>query len=337
MLKRSNKILPAFLCCIYSFALGSIGIRARWIFVLMLIWGIVLIVYNRGRCQIRVNQYNINWYILTLTILLFIALPNARHASEMLNEIICLVIVSFIFTICVTNNTEIQKLQEVMVRAGIAFALYIAFFRAFKGLYFSLVLPHLTPDLAETVYMNMQFGYGPEIGNSSIFGDYMIMMGIAVTVGRDISTGKEKIKYKLLLIVLLCGILMEGRKGELLCSVLSIVIMYVLSKEKAIKNPAKKICIAIVILICIGLGFYYLYQHGYLQRFTVMLQRIQSDDPNAGDFSSGRIQLWKNAVDVFLKHPILGVGWGRFANYATGIYMEVYEGQAIRCVQNLLL
>ena len=42
------------------------------------------------------------------------------------------------------------------------------------------------------------------------------------------------------------------------------------------------------------------------------------------DILSGRVELWKQAISLFVEHPILGIGWGGFANSVSESYRSVH-------------
>ena len=43
-----------------------------------------------------------------------------------------------------------------------------------------------------------------------------------------------------------------------------------------------------------------------------------------GDILSGRIELWREALNIFLEHPIIGIGWGGFSGYVSDNYRSLH-------------
>lgn len=336
--KTSNKAFTYFVMCFYLFILGSFGIRSRFIFVLMVIVAL-LFPMLKNKKVLTINKLRINWYFLVGVIVLLVVMPNARQEADVINDIIYIMIITLVLSFVKTNNEEIKKILHYSIIISIIAAVYISFFRIFSNLYFSMILPLLSPSVAETVRLNAKFGYGVALGNSYTFGDYVIMMGAASLIGKDVSSGGKNIKYKILIMILVVGMLLEGRKGELISGLASILLIYLFCADyKRIKNLPSKLISILLVGCVIVISIPVLARNGYLMRFQRLIDGITSSNTGITyDFSSGRFDLWENAINLFLENPIIGAGWGRFANYTTGVFRETYDGQSVRDVHNVFL
>jgi len=72
-----------------------------------------------------------------------------------------------------------------------------------------------------------------------------------------------------------------------------------------------------IILVLLSVGVIVISSVPALSTF---LQRFQLDS-GSDDISSGRFMLWSLAVQSFLKHPILGIGWEMFKPSVSVLYM----------------
>lgn len=335
---KSNYLLSLLLFCYYGFAAGSFGVRSRYIWLATVI-GTVIFILGSRRLRIKVSTARLSFVAMAFIILIQILNPLALHDGYVFNMIIYVISMSMVVLFAELSNVEVARFFKVVQIVGICVAMYISFFRIYSTLYFRLIVPHLVPDLAEKVLLNYNFGYGPAIGNSYTWGDCVIMLGVGAVLADDIASYGRKLINKVVLAVLIAGLILEGRKGELLSAIVTILITYSIFLDfKKIKYAKNKGINLMILLPGVLIGLFVFYSKGYFARFQIMFERILQSNGSAGiDFSSGRIFLWETAWKLFCNNPIWGIGWGRFANYTTGEFLQVYAGQEIRETHNVLL
>ena len=337
---QSNKLLTSFVLFFYCFSLGSLGIRARWIFLLMIVFSFFIICLKENSIIKGKNTFYFrNWMIVYISIIIFILLPNSRHESDIINYLIYLSIITFIYSQIRTDFEEIRKLYDIMIFMAVVFSIYIIFARICSGAYRSLIVPFLDATTKERYLSNSVFGYGPAIGNSYTFGDSVIVLGISAVLGKEITKDGGLLKNRLLLLLMISGILLEGRKSELIAIIITILFVIAFADNLRKRDHIEsRVFFAMVIGLLLVITIGMMYKMGLLQRFIVMAERISSKiGGQSVDFTSGRASLWKNAIILFRDNPIFGAGWGRFANYTTGVFRENLNDQAVRDVHNVLL
>ena len=127
------------------------------------------------------------------------------------------------------------------------------------------------------VLENSQTGYGAAIGQSYTFSDYIMMLAISSALGRNYQDSGKYNKQKLMIVILVFGILFEGRKGELLSTLLTLIfVSLVFGHPRKIKVPIKLNCCfgeACILLAIFSIPI--MYKKGLLYRFVLMLDRIQ--------------------------------------------------------------
>lgn len=334
---KTNRVLSVYVTYFLLFATCSFGVRLRWLFLLML-FSVVLVAFVTKTTKIIIGNNIKTWICITSACVFFSLCPNARYEEDSLICIVCLIITTVVILLCRTNIAEGLLIEKILLRVAVFVALYITFFRIFPDIYISVVVPYLDREVANKVVHNFSTGYGVMIGNSFVYGDYLIMAGIAFAVGKDI-TKKENnsVKEKLIIIALLFGMLMEGRKGELFSAIFAISLVYFIhSNLRKIKIQMRSILFLILFLLSFGFVLSNGVLDPFLVRFHIFFDRFSFQGAgNNIDFSSGRIQLWRTAFNLFLENPIIGVGWGNFAHYVTGVYsVDLVE---IKHVHNVLL
>lgn len=337
MNQKSNKVLTVFVICFYLFALGSFGIRGRWIFIITL-FATTLTALASDRLYIHNISKIKKYFYFTYGIIAFlILLPNARHEEDIINFLIFVTITVYVLAIAETNEKEINRVKSIMIRMGLFFAIYVSFFSLFRGVYEATVYRFLASPVKEMYIDAKRFSYGLVIGYGYTFSDTAIWFGICAVIANDLSEQVKSIKYKIYLIIMLLGVLLEGRKGELVASLLTIVFMYYYGSDWSIRVPIRRIKY-IIYIIPVGLiGIVYLSEAGLLNRFAILFERLgQVKAGKSVDYSSGRFELWENAIKLFMKYPIFGAGWGRFANYTEGFY-QALKDEGLRNTHNVLL
>lgn len=313
---KSNKVLTLLVICFYMFSLGSFGIRARWVFAFTLILSVGCALCFSDIKIIYIGELKKNYYFLVFVILLLISMPFARHESDVYNFAIFVIITIIGCLIARTNELEIEKIFKIFINAALFLAIYISFFRIFPGIYNATFYKLLSAQVRKTYSLGLQVGYGLPIGNGYTFADSAIQLGICAVGAKDLAEGETCVRNKIYILIMISGILLEGRKGELICALFTVIFMYYIGSNRSLKvfrNRFFFIILAMGVLILV-LGVFN--DKGLLTRFLIMYERLlNSHSGQSVDFTSGRFQLWGLAVDMFKDNPILGIGWGGFAKH----------------------
>lgn len=332
---KSNYVLTLMAIGFFLYLLGSFGIRARTTDAIILVIILFALGIYGGWRRIQIDTYKKLWLFATIAQICAYIAPNARHPESLVKCLIYVLLVTIVLLLIKTDWIELKKLFRLMGIISLMASIYISFFRFFPDLYIKLVIPYLGVNTAHKVLENMPFGYGAALGDSYTYGDYLIMIGIAVFLSKDIATGKKDNLAKLFIILCLLGMLMEGRKGELLAATIVVVFVYFITgghRRFKLNKRALLTLFGIIILLVFLLP--YLNNNGFLYRFNVMFMRLKD---STGDFSTGRVGLWKVALEIFGNHPIFGVGWGGYTNYLSGHYISNIDKNMYTSVHNCFL
>lgn len=334
---KANYVLTSRTIGFFLFILGSLGIRARTTeSITLLLTGLAIVIYGK-LYPVQIDVYKKWWMFATAAQICFFIAPNARHPDTLIKCFIYVLLATILLFIIQTDWKELSGLFRIMEAVSFLVSVYIIFFRMFPRLYLRWIVPHLGYGAAQKALNEANAGYGAALGDSYTYGDYLIMMGIAVFLGKDFSSGRKRIYPKLLIIIGLSGMLMEGRKGELISAILVVLLMYMVCREntRAIKVSMRKLIFLTTMLIVVAMILSIAHKQGYLYRFYVMYNRIMGNA--GGDFSTGRLDRWKTALQIFSDHPFLGVGWGGYTHYLSGSYTANIDNNMYGSVHNCLL
>lgn len=334
---NANYVLTSRMMGLLLFILGSLGIRARTTETITLfLICLSIIIYDRIY-PFQIDSYKKWWMFATTAQICFFIAPNARHPETLIKSFLYVILVTILLFMIRTDWKELSRLFRIMEVISLLASVYIIFFRIFPKLYLNWIVPHLGYSAAQKALNEANVGYGAALGDSYTYGDYLIMMGIAAFLGEDAAFGRKRIYPKIFIMICLSGMIMEGRKGELLSAIFVLLCMYIFCKEKTrtIRGTTKKLFFVTIMLISVANILSVAYKNGYLYRFYIMYNRIIGNI--GGDFSTGRLERWKTAFEIFLSHPLWGVGWGGYTRYLSGKYIANIDKNMYASVHNCFL
>ena len=244
------------------------------------------------------------------------------------------------------GDEEMVKSIRIWLIISIIAASYVLLIKLFPGVYYSLVRP-LISDYSAT--MNDSFvskGYGISLGGNVVLIDYILAFVIILLVNMLIMKDYEK--YRSNTGVIICILLVTGlavvlvnRKSELIALVAACGILFFTNANYDKKSRKIRVLFYIFLALSIlAILTIFLYQNGLLGRYgdfiEIILSKIFEGDKR--DFSSGRIVLWKIALDLFKNSPVNGIGWGGFSDYVPS-YAKAgdVDGFGVRNVHNCYL
>ncbi len=149
-----------------------------------------------------------------------------------------------------------------------------------------------------------------------------IALGTLAQMARVLAYRDRRIRIRLfdilLLLYLLSGLLLCGKRGIILCVVMSFCTVYLFAKPR-LDRPAK-----LLLLLFVGCLFVYIGSL-WLPALLVFVERFQSQI-SSGDILTGRLDIWKEGWEAFLSSPLLGHGWGWFRyNNSIGAEFHVHN------------
>lgn len=149
-----------------------------------------------------------------------------------------------------------------------------------------------------------------------------IALGTMVQLAKVLAYRERRVRIRvfdmLLLIYLLSGLLLCGKRGIILCVVIGFCAAYLFAKPK-LDKPAKLLILLFAVCVFVYVGSL------LLPALLVFVERFQSQI-SSGDILTGRIDIWKEGWGAFLSSPILGHGWGWFRyNNSIGADFHVHN------------
>lgn len=275
-----------------------------------------------------ITPIKIRFAIFSAVIVFFFLLFNSRKDNETIGYVGILIICALLVAISETDILQVKRLFYVMCGVCVFLALYIIIAHFDYSIYENLILNKLPESIRVYNGKLRSSGYGISIGGSIIYADYlMATTGIALFAAllHDLR-GPWKINiWRIVMIaglgLFLLAMYIEGRRGEMLCFMTTLIIMFLISFYKAGTSvKLKKIAMIILVLLMSVLLLTVVFNSGNTSRIVSSIAQVagSSDNTYGADISTGRFGRWKLAWDLFLMEPIKGIGWGRYVNYFMG-------------------
>lgn len=276
-------------------------------------------------------------FVSVITIFLMFLRPESKHDVDTLVYIMSMIICSGFMLFAEPDSKEYNKILKVFTITAFLFCLFVFFFAAYKELFWKTYFPIISRASKAYSLKYVARGYNPVLGGSCTITDYVIMLGVAVLVGKLLSKEKKgivNILYLVPIFVLIAAIMIVGRRGELLSIGLTVVFIYFLIQNKK-QLAVKLLALVLFAAICLALFVIFLEdlkEIGFLSRYVMTIENILEGK----DTSSGRTELYGTAISIFLKYPLFGIGWGSFSNHITAEF-QAEHGSGVADVHNIYL
>lgn len=321
------------------FIYRDFGIRISIGYSVLLILAILIILkhYALKETFELTNVHFAYLFFVFMTLLNFIR-PSSNHDKDNLAYIFLMVmtVVFLLYSKIKLNN--IKPMMVIFSFAATAFSLFIIFFQFFKQLYWQLIYPFLSNTAkiyADRFYFN---GYSVSLGGFT-YTDYLLVFGLVSVFSfllfHSIKPAK-KIGLYLMLSLIFITIILVGRRGELIALIISLGVFYISTAKKGMLLKRLGILLSLLIVFAgiVVLTLPFLSEVSFLHRYTVTLNALFNGHKLPGGVTSGRIELYRDAWNLFLKRPIFGNGWGSFVEYRVQILGQTDQ---IRDVHNIIL
>lgn len=256
--------------------------------------------------------------------LLFVLFVLASYKSNMLGS--TRILMGILFCVCLRNNTKWLKqgLYLIGVLSGVS-VFFTYFFLAFPGLYSFVINAYgFTPSGTSHGAAGYRAGISDHYSQNGIYVSIFFLVIIALLLA--IALCKAEIKHKKALIIIaalgLGSILLTGKRGVLVFSLIAVVVVYLFASNRKLDRTIK-----LVVAFLIAIGTLQILSEvipaiGYVfQRFQVI-----GEDGSSAE----RLAMWNLALRKFLSNPITGNGfWSfrRFYNQELGSIFHPYQEQ----------
>lgn len=157
----------------------------------------------------------------------------------------------------------------------------------------------------------------------STMGMYMALGTISYSmVVFDAEAKKRKIDWIMFLLMFL-GLFLAGKRGALLFTIFSLVIVYIFVNNMANKKVVGRAFLGIGLFLVVFLIAYW-----KVPQVQSVIERFTTSYSDFDEFSSGRLEFfWERAIDMFFQNPVIGSGWRAF-KYKITMFDDLNQNDA---------
>ena len=224
---------------------------------------------------------------------------------------------------------------KILTVAGISMTAFVLFFVAFEDLFWVTLGPVLSDTAQEYLHYYVPRGYSITLGGCT-FTDYIILFGMSAISGYLLHEKMSRTKILLgwaVVLLSFMAIVCVGRKGEVVAVVATFIVLILVSGTP--KQRKRNFLVIASVCAVIFIGFVlllpFLRNVDFLVRYVHMIEKML----NGQDITSGRLDLYKWAWELFLQNPLFGIGWGQFANYIPYDWYMLHSGGGIQVVRDV--
>lgn len=322
-IKKKNIYLFAglFMLLLISFniSLNStiFGIAGIYVCMFASVICILLYQYNHGGLSltaIRINRSSVaTWSMLLLPILL-----NNQDVARGRIVYLLYYLVIIIWGFLLAEKYGWEQQAWIVIRAFCTMHFVMGLFLlANRNILLNNIVPLFQIDGG--TYMNLMnaISNGYMTGlcyHYSTMGMYM-SIGAIFFSGVLFQTKRVKLRDILILIAFLVGLVMTGKRGPLIFTILALGITILVTTRQRITRKQMQSGVIIGVILIIAFIIAYI----NVPQLKQVIGRFTMDSGDLNDFSSGRIDyFWISAIGMFLDNPIFGHGWRSFKYYGVG-------------------
>lgn len=346
--QKRNNIIIFIPFVLMLLCLGSIGVGQKWPFIIFAC--IIVVTWIRNNYLINFSMISVLWIYSIVYHGILLVLPRTRISAETISVFISAFISMGFVLVSKPSLKAIRITMNIFICLASMIAVYVIFVRTFPNEYLNFISARLDVVTNQKNIDNLKYGYGPAIGSSYTLSVIIMIVGFFACLTKD--EWKFRFSLPFVLGVIFAGIVLYGRKGELLACTFAIILYFVfyffLNSKVYIKvSYIINIIVFFIILITIicfvnVIGNKNIISNADLVSENIVVtvdasSRIDTFKENIvsnNDPSSGRFSLFEVAFRLFKEHPFLGYGWQQFANYKTGEFNPIAPEDPIRHTHN---
>lgn len=294
----------------YIFFLFTAVLGGSWaIWNQYIIYGVIVLLYIFYIIQCDVVQfYASEWFPFLFFILVYFIVT-----ADGLNLVVWGSV--FLMLFAPVEERIFDKAFKAMYYIGLFFAFGCFLQKLYPKVYFSTIYPLFNENAQRhinNIYYNDNHvtGFVYQTDHAAQFITMAFAISIFTIVLRD-NNKQVKVKYYELigLAMLGGGVLLTGKRADFAFALLGLFAVYVFSsnREKGALRLFVGVLVGYILITLLTSNYMAFSKDSTLYRIGYTIANMESED-----VLNGRTDLYDSAKNLFLQHPILGVGWDNF-------------------------
>lgn len=332
-MKFNKRGLIINICCFFiMFYIFNISIVGRIflkeeIATTVLILAVAILIFS-GKI-IRLRKYQL--YVL-LTILIAVAMEifnNFYFKEGRPGNVLKYTVMLFIPFIMVVNEQSVNSFFKLFKFFCIEHILGTMFVQFFKETYINILLPWMSNGIHWMAEENFLKGYNP--GLTSHYSMNGMYLSLAIIYFFSQFLAKREKKYVFWTFLAIIAILFNAKRGPLIFSIMSCIVMYLFYNKEKLSNKIFKgsviLLLGIVSILVIS---------SFVPQVLVVVDRFEKAF-ETGNFLNGREDFYDLAKKLWKNNVLFGNGWGSFSYYFQEYLYDVGYGVEYLDAHNVYL
>lgn len=237
-------------------------------------------------------------------------------------------IFSFLFLLLILYKVKVDY-YIIALKIIFIFSLVYALSAIYQYLYMDLYSKYILyrfneEQIAEIVRLIRNGNYTGFTNQTAYLAGFLVFgIGVVFILYKNIVKKFYRILFILSIPLLFYSLLLTGKRAHLLFMFISLIITFLFSTEiKKFFNQFMKVIIGIGFFLLAIIFIFANYTPNIESQFGKVYFRIENTIEGfiAGeDVTSGRIDLYKHALNLFNEAPLLGIGWRGFYESSLGV------------------
>lgn len=316
---ENNRIVRVVVfLCLLSIQLMSID-KLSFMSVPFMLSMLGLLVFNTMLKHENIPLVNGHLWLIISFCILFISALLSVNMQMSLQYVAYYILYGLVFTLLSFKCNWYSVCIKTQLVFSLVHAVVTILSSIYTSAYYSLILPLYSPTIRGQIVYWMQNnnypGFAGQIGTNSFF----ISLGISITMAYLFSERtKKKGTLILTLVIFIYALFLTGKRGLLIGNMVAILVTWYFGPLSCKKTRIFKVFTALVTMLT---SLYFL--SGVIPVLEQTIGRFLNNWGDA-DFSSGRIDLFKDAWQLFSQKYVFGYG----INTYTTLSMEGFNTDA---------
>lgn len=289
----------------------------------------IVVMYAVVGYRRNVTSYNIFSFLWIMVLIVYTyrnaALANESYKLYFASFLTPLIVLGFL-SLC---SNWFQCVCKLFYFFSIEHIVCTWFFFFFPSLLEKYIIPLYSPDQVGYSKVALKFNYA--IGITANYGYNAIYLSFAVLFFTMLVFNKDNIncsikKIYILDILAFGGLILTGKRGMLIYTVLTICIVFFIYNRKRLATMLKKLfTVAIPLLVSV------LVLYKSVPEFGTTINRILAGLKGKDVAMSNRYVMWNLAKKLYSNNKMFGIGWFgyRYEYNANRIYEKIYESKSL--------
>lgn len=310
---NNSTLISIGLFCFYIVVARNGDLSGKATESIILYGGCLLIALLGSRLKYRYMSTNRFIWFITLIPLLYSS-PTWFDTTMFAIGIVLIIFLEY-------RTNDLNKLFKAFIFVGIVNAICVFIQSIDKGFFDAFARAWYPEGMYQQYLRTMRYesylnGCNPVAGDTA--GYLIFCIGLLFSTYMIPQYAKNQKISKAVFVLCIIALILTGKRGGLICTLVASIIIYVISGKSSKKIQRFLLVVVLLLILMRSITF-------FAELFPGANAIVRAADSINGilygqDITSGRTRLYGYALIQFRAHPVLGIGWKKFNLLTTTLY-----------------